>query len=379
MAEKQISEIGDNGAADEERDNENLELNEGSKDEGHNPEQVNGGGGGDETPITQERGRAPPGITPLQTPLNPRATPNPYITLLSPASQVVREGAPSPRVETPPYMQKTVALDDTLNLQLKPATVDTTTKKKIRRNWGGFETHNLNESKWEGAEIPNTSPWGPDGPPTIQNQAIESVQTPAGPNAAQQQTSVLTGGVMGGNTNESAPAGQNTSNYGFLPTGTMPQPLYYAGLPPGNYTMPNQPQPYPGVWQGYPYMPPQPIGAPYYPTNLFNTAFPTIPENLKLFGRHLKTRIWKGILYPDFITSLNAQLDALGPLNESQKITFAKSAISSDQNSEARKYVLRDNSFSKFTKLADFLTQLKTCLLYTSDAADERSSVDLGG
>src|SRR5678815_6093202 len=56
-------------------------------------------------------------------------------------------------------------------------------------------------------------------------------------------------------------------------------------------------------------------------------------------GRHLKTRIWKGILYPDFISSLNTQLDALGPLNESQKITFAKSAISSDQNSEARKYM----------------------------------------
>ena len=30
-------------------------------------------------------------------------------------------------------------------------------------------------------------------------------------------------------------------------------------------------------------------------------------------------------------------------------------------------------------KLQDELNQLKTCLLYTSDAADERSSVDLGG
>src|SRR5678816_3411622 len=189
MAEKQISEIGDNGAADEERDKENLELNEGSKDEGHNPEQVNGGGGGDETPITQERGRAPPGITPLQTPLNPRATPNPYLTLLSPASQVVREGAPPPRVETPPYMQKAVALDNTLNLQLKPATVDTTVKKKIRRNWGGFETHNLNESKWDCLLYTSPSPWGPDDSPTIQNQAIGSVQTPAGPNACLLYTS----------------------------------------------------------------------------------------------------------------------------------------------------------------------------------------------
>src|SRR5678815_3833083 len=58
-------EQGDTGAADEERDNENLELNEGSNDEGHNPDQANGGGGGDETPITQEGGRVPPGITPI--------------------------------------------------------------------------------------------------------------------------------------------------------------------------------------------------------------------------------------------------------------------------------------------------------------------------
>src|SRR5678815_1924183 len=193
------------------------------------------GGGGDETPITQEGGHAPPGTSPILTPVNPRAGQNPDTALLSQASQIVREGPPPPQVETPPYMQKAVALDNTLNLQLKPTTADTAVRKKPRRNWGGFEPHNLNESKWEGAEIPNTSPWGPDGPPTIQNQATGSVQTPAGPNAAQQQASVLTGGVMGGNTNEGAPAGQNTSNYGFLPAGTMPQPLYYTGVPPGNY------------------------------------------------------------------------------------------------------------------------------------------------
>src|SRR5678815_3005577 len=98
MAEKPISELGDKGAADEERDEENLEVNGNGNDEGRNTDQANGGGGGDETPITQEGGRAPLGIPPILTPLKPRASQNPYTALLSQTSQVVREGDPPPPV-----------------------------------------------------------------------------------------------------------------------------------------------------------------------------------------------------------------------------------------------------------------------------------------
>ena len=35
--------------------------------------------------------------------------------------------------------------------------------------------------------------------------------------------------------------------------------------------------------------------------------------------------------------------------------------------------------FASFANFASFASPIKACLLYTSDAADERSSVDLGG
>ena len=37
------------------------------------------------------------------------------------------------------------------------------------------------------------------------------------------------------------------------------------------------------------------------------------------------------------------------------------------------------NERGKLVRTTNFGVQLNTCLLYTSDAADERSSVDLGG
>src|SRR5678816_4846351 len=47
--------------------------------------------------------------------------------------------------------------------------------------------------------------------------------------------------------------------------------------------------------------------------------------------------------------------------------------------SEIQKFLLLGSPHKKVDSISPKLKRVRTCLLYTSDAADERSSVDLGG
>src|SRR5678815_4086419 len=118
-------------------------------------------------------------------------------------------------------------------------------------------------------------------------------------------------------------------------------------------------QPFPTMQPGYnPYPYGHPFGG-YYPNAAYAPPLPELAKELKLYGRNTKTQAWVGIKFEEYLTTLQEKIRTLGLITERQKIDYAKTTISSDFSSEARQYMLKDNS----------------CLLYTSDAADERSSV----
>src|SRR5678816_924844 len=263
----------ENGNANEEleRDNENLEVNEGDSAQGQGHE---GPGGGSDVQGT------PPAPVP-----DPNIGQNPDHTLLRQNPHGIGEVVPPRREDHPPYYLKTAIVDSTLDSQLMPSTAQGAVPKKSRINWGATDpqTPKPHGNKWEGKEITVGALQGLEDPLLNPDQVRRPALPPAGYNQAAQPPHRPLGGTtgysmatqpphqpLGGTTGHSMAAqpqiqpqggtpGNNTYHsdhpQGAPPPSFQHSGFQYSGIPPGYTPMPNQSYSYPGMWNGYPYMP----------------------------------------------------------------------------------------------------------------------------
>src|SRR5678815_780761 len=186
----------ENGNANEEseRNNENLELNEGDNAQGQGHEGPEGG-----SDVLVAQGDSPSQGTPPAPVPDPNIGQNPDHTLLRQDPHGIREGEPPRREDHPPYYLKTATVDSTLDSQLMPITAQGAIKKKGRINWGATEpqTPKPHGNKWEGKEITVSALQGLEDPLLNPDQVRRPALPPAGYNQAAQPPHRPLGGTTG--------------------------------------------------------------------------------------------------------------------------------------------------------------------------------------